>query len=222
MLPVLAMTKTHGEDVGALVDSDDLTRNVSDETVDDIVNAFSRRGTEQSQTSTSSAKQKNDDDDMKKSWRSIVDRIESLKSASNGGGGSNEEDLHAEMLIMTDVDDEARAETLLDLGEKVLIHTLGGVKISKIDINVVTSQPTTHATLNIYKRGVVLAARAYGIGGTPLYEVEDFIATRAASEFYMMLHRFYNSNVVSSGRLTVHLQHSGRTLEVERRGSITA
>lgn len=216
MLPSLASFPT-GSGRGRIVDEDDLTRRVNRLNVDELLDSFRARG------SDGGNDEGNDDGDddgerMRRSWRSLVDRL----SEAKGGGGGKGEELHAELLILTQETDEARASALLDLGEKALLRVLGGVAVARVDVNVVTSQPKTEAKLNLFERGVRLASTACGLGGLSLHEAEDFLATRAANEFEMMMLRFYDADTTSlwtdggGAGLTMRLVGSGRTLELQR------
>lgn len=216
MLPPLVELRT-----GDVVDEDDLTREVSTIKIDNLLSSFRKRGRRAEPAAAAPTGEggagdgADDDGEMRKSWRGMVDKLTALREGGAARDGSND-DVHAELLILTTETDEKRASSLLDLGEKALLHVLGGVSVARVDVNVVTAQKETSAKLNLFERGTRLAAMAYGIGGTPLREVEDFLSTRAASEFEMMLLRFYDTDVIENPRLTMHLRYTNRTLEVQR------
>lgn len=194
MLPVLSFSTS-----ATVVDADDLTRPIKSSSVDRLVDEFKTRGTVKS----------DDDDEMRQSWKEVVKTLQEVKE---------DESLDAELLILTDETDENRANELLDLGEKLLHRVLGGVSVAKTEVNVVTSQKTTHATLNLYKNGIKLSELAYGVQGTSVKKVEDFIASRAAAEYELLLLRFQNVDTLQNTpiRLKMHMQGSGRTLEIQR------
>jgi hypothetical protein len=207
------------------VDEDDLTRKIDALKIADLIDSFRERGRPGVVPAGADALPTADGDyesEMRRSWRTTVDKLTRLKLDGSSSLSSVSEGVHAELLIFSAETDETRAGALLDLGEKALLHVLGGVSVARVDVNVVTAQKKTSAKLNLFERGVRLAAIAYGVGGTPLREVEDFLCTRAAAEFEMLLLRFYDSDVVVRPKLSMHLEFSNRTLEVQRNSAAAA
>ena len=149
---------------------------------------------------------------------SVDQLIDQFKRRGTRENARNDDALHAELVILTTEDAEYRANELLDLGEKLLFRVLGGSVGSKTHVNVVTSQTGTSAILNFYDAGIRLSALAMGIGGMPIEKIEDFLASRSAVEFELLLLRFENTATVPM-RLTMHMGATGRTLEVASQSS---
>ena len=196
MLPVLSFSTN-----ATVVDANDLTRPIKSSSVDRLVDDFKTRGALQSDD--------DDDSEMRQNWKEVVKTLQEVKE---------DESLDAELLILTEETDENRANELLDLGEKLLHRVLGGVSVARTETNVITSQKTTHATLNLYNRGIKLSELAYGVQGTSVKKVENFLASRAAAEFELLMLRFHNVNTLKHTpiRLKMHMQGTGRTLEIQR------
>ena len=192
----------------ATVDADDVTRKITPLSVNELIDAFEARS-----VLGGGGDVEDGDVEMRKEWTGIIQKLENLKT-----GDSATDALDAELLILTTETDEGRAGELLDLGEKLLLRVLGNVRVVKTDVNVVTSQPTTSATLNLYERGVRIALLAYGAGNTPVKEFEDFLASRAITEFQLLLLRFLNTDTLKheNVRLKMHMQPTGRVLDVQR------
>ena len=151
---------------------------------------------------------------MNERWKDAVEQ-QQLTTVDR----EDDKDLHAELIVSTSEVDEKRANELLYLSEQAIIRTLGSVPTLKVETSVVTSQPTTEATLVIYERGVRTAAQAYGLSTIRPNEVEDFVVERASTEYRALLLRFYNTDILQgdhSPMLTVRLELTGRTLQIQR------
>ena len=191
MLPPLTLRACTG---AAIVDEQDLTREVDAAKIDDLVDAFQERGR--------LGDDDGDDAEMREGFRSLIE--------TTVGG------LHAEFLVLIEETSELRAQELLSLAEKALIRILGGVVVARIDVNVITAQKQTSAKLNLFEGGVRLAAQAYGLGSTPLLLIEDFLSARAAAEFEMLLLRFGGIELARNTKLDIQLEATNRMLGVQR------
>lgn len=120
----------------------------------------------------------------------------------------------ADFLIETDDKSEGRARELLDLGEAAL-KRLFSTEL-KIDISVVTAQPTSSAKLRITEAAVRRVASATGLSGLGVQEMEDFVAQKISTEYQLILLRFLNVDLLPDPALTIEVGPSGRSLNVSR------
>ena len=195
-----------------IVDEDDLTRHVAKASIEDLIASFRARG----RNREGGGEEEEDEAEVRrKSWRELVQK-------ASGGLSWLDDDsdgVHAELLILTTETNQTRAETLLDLGEKALVHLLGGSDSARVSVNVVTAQAKTEAKLNLFEKGTRLARSALGLAGVSTADLEDFIASKASAEYEMLMLRFYDTELVQGApKLTIHLSSTGRTLEVQRAG----
>ena len=127
--------------------------------------------------------------------------------------------LHAEVIVKTSETDEGRANELLNLTEQAIIRTIGSLSLARVETSVVTDQKTTETTLVIYRTGLELAKRAFGLLNVADADMEDFLVKKAATEYRALLLRFYNTNILNgdkSPKLEVKLEATGRTLKIQR------
>lgn len=120
----------------------------------------------------------------------------------------------AELILSTTEHTEARASSLLDLGEGALARLFG--RDAKVDISVITSQETDSARLRVTKRGIERVASALSCSGIDSTTLENFVAQRASTEYQLMLLKFGDTDLLPSVSLTLELVASGRTLSVGR------
>ena len=122
-----------------------------------------------------------------------------------------------ELIVRTKEETEARASTLLDLGEAALSRLFGDLKFN---ISVITSQPDNTAHVRVSEKAVQRVAMACGISSAVNQRtgisIENFVANRLATEYQLLLLSFNNTDLIASPSLLITLYPSGRTLNVSR------
>ena len=156
-------------------------------------------------------------DEHKLTKRLTADQVKTTFSEFEKRRVGRLNDDHAELILKTKERTEARASTLLDLGEAALARLFGSS--SRFDVSVITAQEDEVAQLRVTERGVQRIAAASGVsqafrsGDTT---VEDFVAKRVSTEYQLMLLSFHNTDLLSGPRLEITLRPSGRVLHVSR------
>jgi hypothetical protein len=120
----------------------------------------------------------------------------------------------AELILSTTETTEARASSLLDLGEGALARLFG--RDAKVDISVITSQSADSARLRVSAPGMERVAAALGVSGIDSTQIENFVAQRASTEYQLMLLKFNNTDLLPSVDIVLELMASSRTLSVGR------
>ena len=129
---------------------------------------------------------------------------------------ANDDGLHAELILSTTETAEARASSLLDLGEAALARLFGAD--ARTDISVVTHQRSNSARVRVTGSGLKRVTDMIGASRCSVSkeDFENFLAQRASTEYQLALLKFMNTDLIPDVNLTLELLSTGRTLTVGR------
>jgi hypothetical protein len=131
------------------------------------------------------------------------------------GAALPDDGVHVIALIKTAESSEQRARALLDYFETALVRLLGGGDDVRVDLSVLTQQPTDAADVKLTSAAVDMATAALGVRGMDAGEAEKFVATRLVAEHELLHLRFRDTDVLTQNTLTTTLP-SGRVLRAQR------